>query len=337
MSKLLINNSPLVVLPELAMLAGLSQAIILQQVHYNCQDTRYGEVLEDGFRYVYNTYDEWQKYAFPFWGVKAIQYNFLELEKAKYLISQQPLKKLGNMKKYYRVNTEKINIDIDLIRQKLLEEISTKEGITRNSAMGGHSLEIQRCIKETNMSLRKNIKKEKPFKTENQDIESSEVENIEQEENIEKVKKTKVPKNFEITKELRTWLKTKFEKEIPESELQNETDKFIEHYEASGERRASWRASWQTWIRNAVKWGNIDFNKKPPVKVIAPAQNQGERVYDEIPPPPVGARKIDARNIDGSKIDWTIYKWSDFIHLKVDWANNPPPVPKSKDDEEIAW
>lgn len=82
-SHLLINERPLQVLPRLAVLIGLNQALALQQVHYwlatkaEHEDQR---TLRDGHLWVFNSYARWQE-QFPFWSVDTIQRLFRELEK----------------------------------------------------------------------------------------------------------------------------------------------------------------------------------------------------------------------------------------------------------------
>ena len=58
MSKLLIADVPLVVLPKLAEKIGLNEAIFLQQLHYRLEHAKY-EI--DGHRWVYNTVSDWSK------------------------------------------------------------------------------------------------------------------------------------------------------------------------------------------------------------------------------------------------------------------------------------
>src|SRR5690625_7595588 len=63
MSKLIINERPLLVPPTLATKIGLNEAIVLQQVHF--LSTISDNEIE-GRTWVYNSYDEWQQ-QFPFW------------------------------------------------------------------------------------------------------------------------------------------------------------------------------------------------------------------------------------------------------------------------------
>lgn len=106
MAKLLIDESPLTVLPSLVKLVGLEKALVLQQVHYACQQPRSGKMLSDGKKYVWNTYEGWQTEYFPFWSTKNIQKHFLKLEADGYLISCQPRLKYGDATKYYRVDED---------------------------------------------------------------------------------------------------------------------------------------------------------------------------------------------------------------------------------------
>lgn len=103
-SSLLINEPPLLVLPSLAKAIGLNEAIITQQLHYWLENQKAG-VERDGFKWVFNTYDEWQE-NFPFWSVSTIKRVFLELEEKQVVISAQLDAKSRDMRKYYRLNYE---------------------------------------------------------------------------------------------------------------------------------------------------------------------------------------------------------------------------------------
>jgi hypothetical protein len=68
--KLLIDEHPVQVLPSLAKIIGLNEAILLQQLHYWIQQSKVGATV-DGIKWVYNTYDEWQN-TFQFWSQRTI-------------------------------------------------------------------------------------------------------------------------------------------------------------------------------------------------------------------------------------------------------------------------
>lgn len=84
MSKLLINEQPLQVLPSLAQKIGLNEAIVLQQIHWllNCSKHQI-----NGRAWLYNTYEQWQENHFPFWSVETVKRTILSLEKQGLLLS----------------------------------------------------------------------------------------------------------------------------------------------------------------------------------------------------------------------------------------------------------
>lgn len=106
MSKLLIDENPLILLPSLVTKMGLERALILQQIHYLCQSPKGGKTLEDGHKWTWQTYDEMVAEYFPFWSAKTVQYHILKLEKEGYLLSCQPNQKDWDATKFYRVNTD---------------------------------------------------------------------------------------------------------------------------------------------------------------------------------------------------------------------------------------
>ncbi len=77
MSKLLINEPPLQVLPSLAKAIGLNEAIALQQLHYWLEKSTH---IHDGRRWVYNTAADWQE-QLPFWSEPTTRRVFNSLRK----------------------------------------------------------------------------------------------------------------------------------------------------------------------------------------------------------------------------------------------------------------
>lgn len=79
MSKLLIDERPLVILPQLAVAIGLNEAVALQQIHYWLDAYEKAESGTEnpkhyhGARWwVYNTAEGWQR-NFPFWSISTIR------------------------------------------------------------------------------------------------------------------------------------------------------------------------------------------------------------------------------------------------------------------------
>ena len=83
MSKLLLDEKPLMILPQLAVKIGLNEAIILQQIHYwllHYEKKQSQKHFRDGYWWVYNTYEMWKE-NFPFWSVATIKRALTKLRK----------------------------------------------------------------------------------------------------------------------------------------------------------------------------------------------------------------------------------------------------------------
>lgn len=112
-SRLLYDERPLVVIPELAKLLatqkgfdGLQEALVLQQIHYwAIMNQRAGRNEKDGYYWTYNTFKDWNE-QFPFWSLATIKRIFARLEKAGFLVSGRFNKSNINRTKWYRVDHE---------------------------------------------------------------------------------------------------------------------------------------------------------------------------------------------------------------------------------------
>lgn len=83
MSKLLISEGPVMIIPSLAVKIGLNEAVVLQQIHYWVSSS--SNVIK-GRKWIFNTYKEWQK-QLPFWSESTIKRTIRSLEDQGYLIS----------------------------------------------------------------------------------------------------------------------------------------------------------------------------------------------------------------------------------------------------------
>jgi DnaD/phage-associated family protein len=104
MSKFLLDEKPLIVLPSLAKAIGLNEAIILQQLHYWLQESNN---IRDGYKWVYNTYEDWQK-QFPFWSKNTIIRAIKSLEKMGLVVVGNYNKMKIDNTKWYRIDYEKM-------------------------------------------------------------------------------------------------------------------------------------------------------------------------------------------------------------------------------------
>ena len=110
-SSLLIQESPLTVQPNLAVLIGLNEAIFLQQLQYWISREA-GICDEYGRRWIYNTVKQWNV-QFPFWSESTIKRTIKSLEDQEVMISTV----IGNS--YNKTKAYTINYE-------LIEELSKK-------------------------------------------------------------------------------------------------------------------------------------------------------------------------------------------------------------------
>jgi hypothetical protein len=61
MSRLLINEASIMIIPSLALKLGLNEADVLQQIHYWVESSQH---LIERRKWIFNTYKDWQK-QFP--------------------------------------------------------------------------------------------------------------------------------------------------------------------------------------------------------------------------------------------------------------------------------
>jgi len=123
MSKLLISEQPLQVLPTLATIIGVNEAIVLQQLHYWIEKSN---IIVNNKKWVYNTFEEWHK-QFPFWSLRTLKNVFISLQKQELIIAKQLSKDKFDKTNYYSINyvlLEKIDQEITAKKLKELEEKS---------------------------------------------------------------------------------------------------------------------------------------------------------------------------------------------------------------------
>lgn len=105
MSNMLLKDYPIMVLPKLAVLIGLNEAIVLQQLYWLLNKPECGKILANQ-KWIFNTYEQWQEY-FPFWQSRTIRQIFTNLSKMKLIEFCQPEGRISR-RKYYRITDETI-------------------------------------------------------------------------------------------------------------------------------------------------------------------------------------------------------------------------------------
>jgi hypothetical protein len=104
MSRMLINESPLMFQPSLAVAIGVNEAIVLQQVHYWLTVSK-NEI--NGFVWVFNTLDQWQE-QFPFFSVNTVERTLKSLRDKGFLVAENLSKDKFTRTLYYRIDYPKL-------------------------------------------------------------------------------------------------------------------------------------------------------------------------------------------------------------------------------------
>lgn len=122
-SNYLIEEYPLIILPKLASVVGLQEAIVLQQVHYWMDRTVH---IKDHYRWIYNTFDTWEE-QFPFWSRTTIRRIIQRLRESTE--DRGPLLIIGNYNKkaydrtlWYRIDYEELAKMTKEIRKPIVEK-----------------------------------------------------------------------------------------------------------------------------------------------------------------------------------------------------------------------
>ena len=105
---MLLNEQPLLIMPQLASIIGLNESIILQQIHYWLEINKKANAnYKGGYYWTYNTYEQWKE-QFPFWSMCTIVRIIKSLEKLKLVISGNYNKIKLDRTKWYRIDYKEL-------------------------------------------------------------------------------------------------------------------------------------------------------------------------------------------------------------------------------------
>lgn len=150
MSRLLIDEPPLQVLPSLARELGLNEAIMLQQMHYWLIKSSYEF---EGVKWFYKTLEDWQT-EFPFWSTMTIRRTLTNLEKQKVI-------RIGNFNKKKFDKTKWYTIEYQCVNRRCVQNEQT---MCSNRTDGCVQFEQTYTREYTETTTENNGSKEKPLK-----------------------------------------------------------------------------------------------------------------------------------------------------------------------------
>jgi len=103
----LLDEYPLIILPSIAVVVGLNEAIILQQIHYwiqhNSKSSHADLTFRLGHQWTYNTLKAWMD-QFPFWSLNTIRRAITSLENAGIVVSAQLADDPRDRTVWYRID-----------------------------------------------------------------------------------------------------------------------------------------------------------------------------------------------------------------------------------------
>ncbi len=150
MSRLLIDEPPLQVLPSLARELGLNEAIMLQQMHYWLIKSSHEF---EGVKWFYKTLEDWQT-EFPFWSTMTIRRTLTNLEKQKVI-------RIGNFNKKKFDKTKWYTIEYQCVNRRCVQYEQT---MCSNRTDGCVQFEQTYTREYTETTTENNGSKEKPLK-----------------------------------------------------------------------------------------------------------------------------------------------------------------------------
>lgn len=150
MSRLLIDEPPLQVLPSLARELGLNEAIMLQQMHYWLIKSSHEF---EGVKWFYKTLEDWQT-EFPFWSTMTIRRTLTNLEKQKVI-------RIGNFNKKKFDKTKWYTIEYQCVNRRCVQYEQT---MCSNRTDGCVQFEQTYTREYTETTTENNVTEEKPLK-----------------------------------------------------------------------------------------------------------------------------------------------------------------------------
>jgi hypothetical protein len=104
-TKLLIPGRPLMLIAALAVVIGLNEALVLQQIHYWVSKSNH---FHDGQRWIYNTFAEWHG-QFPFWQERTLRRAIKSLKMLRLIRVEQLNKSKCDRTNWYSINYDEVN------------------------------------------------------------------------------------------------------------------------------------------------------------------------------------------------------------------------------------
>ncbi len=244
-SKLLIDDHPIQVLPRLAILIGLNEAIMLQQLHYWLNKS---ELVIDEMRWVYNSVEDWHA-QFPWWSPSTIARTIKSLRDRQLIEVRHLSQDARDRTNYYTIMYAALE---SLTNASCHFDMMDHGNLTRCSDANCHDVKGTETPSETPTETllvpaapdtppTANRAEDSPAPAEPQPTSTSPAKHQ---------RTSSLPDPFYVTAEMRRWAAQK----CPSVDLSTETEQFCDHHRGKGSRQVDWVATWRTWMRKAEQF-----------------------------------------------------------------------------------
>lgn len=162
MNKLLIDDQPLQVLPQLAVKIGLNEAIVLQQIHYwlrTYEKAKTQEYNRDGRWWVRNNFEDWKRSNFPFWDVRTIRRIVKKLRDGGYITATDRYNKSREDRTHwYSINYETLSDAITHVDNLSAPHVDNLSASDEDNLSASHYIETNIEIPHADAATQKEQK-----------------------------------------------------------------------------------------------------------------------------------------------------------------------------------
>jgi hypothetical protein len=162
MSKLLLDEHPIMVQPALAKAIGLPEAIILQQIHYWLVTTpTTSKNTHHGKKWIFNTLEAWQA-QFPFWSKNTIHRTSKSLQALGLVLTGNFNRRKSDRTIWYTIQYEKLQEIEHSIHLPKIENPFTQNGDMDVPKIENPFTQNGTTLPETTQEIKTKTKTEKP-------------------------------------------------------------------------------------------------------------------------------------------------------------------------------
>lgn len=257
MSRLLIDEHPLQVLPTLAVAIGLNESMFIQQLHFWLGIARKSGSgrIHNGQVWSYKTFEEWQTENFPFWGISTIKRLVDKLEKSGLILVEKLDQHKRVQTNFYTINYAKLN---ELCRE-LKGEIEAGKDVSATVS--------ERPIGECQSDTMESVKTACPSVSERHDlIKRTETTTETTAERARTPRATRLAPDWTLPDDWLNWALAEQPSWQPADVLRI-ADQFRDYWLAKGgadARKVDWGATWRNWVRRERQPPARTTNVRPP-------------------------------------------------------------------------